>query len=149
MPRWTHILFGLVWLAGAAVFGRLAYDAHKSENTNLTRFDFRIPREFQVQIGPVRFQDVINGLADAHDKNVSALEASIRESAHTSFWLNCISSSASLCGFFAQVGEYFHERCSKYYPTRKKNGNQDEAIAAKDTSQPVESQTQTANGKTA
>lgn len=108
MPRWPHVVFGGVWLIAACVFGRLAYDAHASEATELTRFSFRIPSSFNVQLGSVRFQDVINGLAEAHDRNVAALEDSIRRSARTAFVLNIVSCFAALFGFIAQVGSYLH-----------------------------------------
>jgi hypothetical protein len=113
MPRWTHIVFGLVWLVTAFVFGSMAYYAHESESTKLSRFTFRIPKEYQMQIGSVRFQDVINGIADTHDKNVAALEDSIRQSSRTSFVLNVISCFTALVGFAAQVGEFFYERRRK------------------------------------
>lgn len=148
MRRWTHITFSLIWLAYVFIFGVLAYEAYKSKNTTLTRFDFRIPKEFQVQVGTVRFQNVINGLAEAHDRNVSLLEASIRKTAETMFYLNCISCFFSLCGFIAQVVECYYERGSRQQPPGKDERNQDECIATKDTSRSVNNQTQTGNVKT-
>ena len=109
LPRWTHIIFGLIWLFTAFVFWKLACDAHKSESIQLSRFTFRIPHEYQVQIGDIKFQDVINGIAETNDKNVTALENSIHQSSHLSFVLNIISCFAALLGFAAQVGEYFYE----------------------------------------
>jgi len=113
MPRWTHIIFGLIWLITALVFWKLACDAHKSESIQLSRFIFRIPHEYQVQIGGIKFQDVINGIAETNDKNVAMLEDSMHQSSHLSFVLNFISCIVALFGFAAQVGEYFYERAKK------------------------------------
>jgi len=94
----------------ALVFGALARDAHKSESIKLSRFTFRIPHEYQVEIDGVKFQDVINGIAETNDLNVVALENSIHQSSHLSFVLNVISCIVALFGFAAQVGEHFNER---------------------------------------
>jgi hypothetical protein len=63
------------------------------------------------------FQDVINDIADAHDKSARLLEDSIRKTSRTSFWLNLISAIAAFFGFAAQVGQYLHDR--KIEPCRE------------------------------
>jgi hypothetical protein len=122
MPRWSHILFGLVWLAMAAVFAWLAEDAHRFATIKLARYEFRIPREMQVQIGNVRFQDVINGIAEVQEQNTTLLENSLHRSYTTVQWLNIFSCALSLVGFCAQIGEHLHESRQRH-----KSGGQQEA----------------------
>src|SRR6059036_2783800 len=98
MPRWTHIFFGLIWLATAFVFLGIARDARRMTQIKLARYTFRIPKEYQVQIGNVRFQDVINGIAEVQEKNTVTLEESLHESYHTAFVLNLVSAAAALFG---------------------------------------------------
>jgi hypothetical protein len=91
----------------------LAHQARKmcerpsqSERTTLARFDFRIPHEFNIRMGSIHFQDVINGIAEIQDGNAAALESSIRQSSRTLFTLDIISALASFAGFVAQVGAF-------------------------------------------
>jgi hypothetical protein len=109
-PRWIHLAFGLVWLFTALSFGFLARDAHDAEAIALPRFQGRIPHEYNVEINGIRFQDVINGIADTHDKSVAELESSIRASAILKFRLELLSFFMAIVGFVAQTGQYLHEQ---------------------------------------
>lgn len=127
-PRWIHLAFGLVWLFTALSFGFLARDAHDAEATTLPRFQGRIPHEYNVEINGIQFQDVINGIADTHDKSVVQLEGSIRESAVLNFRLDLLSLFMAVVGFVAQTGQYLHEqrkhsRRKRYARNIKQNSN--------------------------
>lgn len=113
MPRILHFGFKFVWIISIFVFARFAYDAHQSMDITLPRYQGRIPPEYNVQIGNIRFQNVINGIADTHDKSVAELEKSIRSSARLSFHLNLMCCFAALVGLAAQFGQYRHEEAQK------------------------------------
>ena len=113
MPRILHFGFKLVWLVSALAFGIFARDAYYSQSIKLPRYEFRIPANYQVKIGPVRFQEVINGIADTHDRSVAELESSIRSSASLSFRLNLMCCIAALVGFATQFGQYRHDERTK------------------------------------
>ena len=113
MPRILHFGFKFVWLISAVAFGFFAHDAYQSRSIKLPRYEFRIPANYQVQIGGVRFQEVINGIADTHDRSVAALESSIRSSATLSFRLNLMCCLAALVGLATQFGQYHHDETQK------------------------------------
>ena len=123
MPRILHFWFKLVWLLSALAFGFFARDAHQSKSIKLPRYEFRIPANYQVQIGGVRFQEIINGIADTHDKSVAALESSIRSSATLSFRLNLMCCIAALVGLATQFGQYRHDETQK---SKRQDGASDD-----------------------
>lgn len=61
------------------------------------------PTRLQCPIGPIRFQDVINGLASSYNTNIHALEHSIRAAAQLSFRLHLFSAFLALAGMVAQI----------------------------------------------
>jgi hypothetical protein len=97
-------LFIVIWVATAVVFFIQARAAYSDESTALPPYSTTIPSNFNVQIGNVRFQDVINGLTASYNSNVAALQESIRASAKLSFGLNLMSGFLALVGMAAQIG---------------------------------------------
>jgi len=110
IQRWTHLVLSLVWLSAALSFGFLALDAHKAENTTLPRYQPPALPNDNLEIGTIRFQDVIDGIAEAHDKTVAQLEISIRESAAFAFRLDLLSCIISTVALVAQAGQFLHEQ---------------------------------------
>ncbi len=110
MPRWVHFLFIVVWIIACCTFATQAYDAHQSLSLRLPVFQTRIPPEYNVQIGSVRFQDYFNALADSQREAQSVLESSIHASYLFTRNLNVVSFFAALFGFFAQVAAYLYEK---------------------------------------
>jgi hypothetical protein len=91
-----------IWIGLAGVFAWLALEASGTIETKLPRSGFRIPVSHNVQIGNLRFQEVINSLAERYDQTASQCEQSIRRSAWRNVWLNLIATVLSLLGFGAQ-----------------------------------------------
>ncbi len=98
-------LFTVIWAVTAIIFFVQAQAAYSDETTVLPPYSITIPSNANVQIGPVRFQDVINGLAASYNANVATLQESIRTSARLSFRLNLMSGFLALLGMFAQIGQ--------------------------------------------
>ncbi len=105
-----HLVLSLVWLSAAVSFGFLALDAQRAENTMLPRYQAPALPKDNVQIGAVQMQDVIDGIADAHDKSVAELEASIRASATFAFRLDLLACIMSTVALVTQAGEFLHEQ---------------------------------------
>ena len=95
----------MIWVATAVVFFVQARAAYPDEFTVLPPYSTTIPSNFSVQIGDVRFQDVIDGLTTSYNANVAALQASIRASAKLTFDLNLMSGFFALVGLVAQIGQ--------------------------------------------
>ncbi len=102
MKNITDKVFILIWIIFAAIFARLVYDSHKSAETVLPRTSVRIPPSYNVQIGNVRFQDEINGLANDVNRGIEELESSIRQSGKTSKVVNLVSLFLCIAGAVAQ-----------------------------------------------
>ena len=112
MPRWTHIVFGLIWLVTAIIFGVLAVEAYKSQSTTLLTVGG------QMQEGTIYFSGIdagrtFNLILATNNTNAKKLEDSIRQSGHISFILNLVSCVMAFAGFIAQVGEHLKERRAK------------------------------------
>ena len=91
-----------IWIGLISVFTWLTFEASRTTQTKLPRSGFRIPVSHNVQIGSLRFQEVINSLAERYDQTASQCEQSIRKSAWRSFWLNLTSAFLGLLGLGAQ-----------------------------------------------
>ncbi len=101
--RFTQPLFCAVWIVLTIVYGWMAVDAAQSAHATLPRAGFRIPTNHNVQIGNIRFQEVINGLAEKYDQTAVELEKGLRRSAHTNFVLNLTATLLCLVGLSAQL----------------------------------------------
>ena len=88
MHHRIHLAFGIIWLVGVFAFAWLAFDAWHMTHIQLARYTFRIPAKYNVSIGGVNFQDVINQIAETQEQNTKMLEASIHTSYHTALWCN-------------------------------------------------------------
>ena len=66
-------LFTVIWAVTAIIFFVQAQAAYSDETTVLPPYSITIPSNANVQIGPVRFQDVINGLAASVQRKRSDL----------------------------------------------------------------------------
>jgi hypothetical protein len=108
IQRWMHLVFSLVWLSAALSFGFLAFDAQRAEDITLPRFQTPAPAKEDIQIGSLRFQDAIDGIADAHDRSVAELEHSIRETATFRFRLDLLSCFVSIVALVTQAGQFLH-----------------------------------------
>src|SRR5271154_5058442 len=108
IQRWMHLVFSLVWLSAALSFGFLAFDAQRAENITLPRYQPPAGPKDDLQIGSLRFQDAIDGIADAHDKSVGQLEQAIRETATYQFRLDLLSCFVSLVALVTQAGQFLH-----------------------------------------
>ena len=103
-----HLVFSLVWLSAALSFGFLAFDAQKAEDITLPRFQVPPPAKDNLQIGSLKLQDAVDGLAEAHDKSVEQLEHSIRETATFRFRLDLLSCFVSVIALVTQAGQFLH-----------------------------------------
>lgn len=102
MKNITDIVFIVIWISFAVIFALLAYDSHELTNTVLPRTSVRIPPSYNVQIGNVRFQDEINGLAEDVNRGIGELESSIRQNGKTSRAVNVVSLFLCITGAVAQ-----------------------------------------------
>ena len=100
--RVTDLAFCVVWIGLAIIYVCLAMDAHTSLGAKVPRSGFRIPPSQNVQIGNLRFAEVINSLAEKYDQTASVVEQSIRRSARSTFCLNLTGVFLSIVGFAAQ-----------------------------------------------
>ncbi len=110
MHHRIHLAFGIIWLVGVFAFAWLAFDAWHMTHIQLARYTFRIPANYNVSIGGVNFQDVINQIAETQEQNTKMLEASIHTSYHTALWCNGLSCFAALCGLVTQFFHWRHEK---------------------------------------
>jgi hypothetical protein len=104
--NYRELIFTLIWAVTFFVFFALAAASYRDQSTTLPGYAFLIPPAFNVQINGVKFQDVINGLAQSYNNNVAKLEESIRSNAHLTFCLNGLSAFMALLGFIAQMGQF-------------------------------------------
>jgi hypothetical protein len=77
---------------------------------NYPAFGYRIPSNYNMQIGAVRFQDVINEFAERFDSYVKKLNEEASHSSVVAFWTNIASFLLAVTGFFL---EFRAERESK------------------------------------
>jgi hypothetical protein len=68
----SHIIFAVIWLVFTVLFIALAIRAYLDTKRRFPRFDYRIPANYNMQIGNVRFQDVINQFAERFDQHVDS-----------------------------------------------------------------------------
>jgi len=99
----SHLSFALIWLVFALLFGALAWKAHADSKRLLPRFDYRIPANYNLQIGNVRFQDVFNQFADRFDEHVKTLNTGSQSTARWTFRANAISCGLAVLGLIAEV----------------------------------------------
>lgn len=114
MPKWTHGFFILVWLATALVFARLAIDSYQASKTQLERFNVDFPTWGTVQIMGIDLPKLLKDQSVANNKNVDALEQSIRDTAKLTLGLNILSAFMALMGLSAQIGVYRYEQRKKH-----------------------------------
>lgn len=105
MKTKNSIIRRILWLGTSVVFLILIIDSYRGLKTTYPTFDYRIPSEYNVQIGDVRFQDVINEFADRFDKHVTELGKDIRHNSSLSLWTNIASFLLALIGFFLEFRE--------------------------------------------
>jgi hypothetical protein len=114
MPRWTHIAFCVIWVFFITAFAILAYQAHKSQSTTLTRVSGEAPEGVAIlrpgDPSAVDIGQAFNVILAVNNKNVDLLESSIRESASIAFILNLSSCFMAALGFTAQATVYCNER---------------------------------------
>ena len=91
--RWIRV--GL-WAGMSLVYFVLTSSSYTGMKTHLPDFGYRIPADYNIQIGGVRFQDVINQFADRFDSNVVALNRAMYGSQRLAFWTNMVSLMLSL-----------------------------------------------------
>jgi len=105
-----HLFLCLVWLSAALSFGFLALDAQRAEHTTLPRYQAPALAKDNLQIDAVKFQDVVNGIADAQNQSAAELETSIRVSAAFTFRLDLLSCIISATALISQAGQFLHEQ---------------------------------------
>lgn len=110
IEEFHDLVFCFIWFVMILVSLALFYDAYQNSLIRLGTFDFRIPDEYNVAIGEVKFQDVINGIAKTQDDNARALTASIISSSQTLMRLNIITALLSFIGFMAQLFLYRRQK---------------------------------------
>jgi hypothetical protein len=111
--RLAHYAFCAVWIVLVSLFLCLALEARRTVRTTLPRSGFRIPARQNVQIGNLRFAEVINTLAERYDQTAAQAERSIQSAARRNCWLYLVSAFLSLMGFLAQ---WFGERWPESLP---------------------------------
>lgn len=99
----AHLVFAGVWAISAALFAALAWKAHCDSRRKFPRFDYRIPSNCNMQIGNVRFQDVINQFAERFDQHVDSMNGTWQSAAWWAFWANLVSCGLALFGLGAEV----------------------------------------------
>jgi hypothetical protein len=123
-PRWIHFTFCAIWLGTAIVFATLARDSYENSNTKLERYSKSFPRNSNVIIGgSLDIAKTMEEMADANNRNVNRLEASIHNSGVLAMWLNIVSFLMAVFGLLAQLGAYIHElRKDKNEARREQSG---------------------------
>ena len=99
----AHVTFAVIWAIFALLFAALAWRAYRDSQRGYPRFDYRIPSNYNMQIGNVRFQDVINQFAERFDQHVDSINETSRTSARWAFWANITSCALALFGLLAEV----------------------------------------------
>lgn len=99
----SHAIFAVIWAVFFLLFGALAWKAHCDSQRRFPRFDYRIPSNYNMQIGDVRFQDVINQFAERFDLHVESMNDTSQSGARWAFWANGASCALSLFGLVAEV----------------------------------------------
>lgn len=99
----SHIIFAVIWAVFFLLFGALAWKARGDSQRRFPRFDYRIPSNHNMQIGGVRFQDVINQFAERFDLHVESMNDMSQSGARWAFWANAASCALALFGLVAEV----------------------------------------------
>jgi hypothetical protein len=102
-PDPSHIIFAVIWLVFVGLFAALAIRALLDAKRRFPRFDYRIPANSNIQIGGVRFQDVINEFAERFDQHVDSMNETSSSGARVAFWANLVSAGLSIFGLIAEV----------------------------------------------
>jgi hypothetical protein len=105
MKKKTSMIRRILWLGTSIVFLVLIIDSYRGMKTVYPTFAYRIPSEYNMQIGDVRFQDVINQFADNFDAHVTELGREMRHNSTYSFWTNIASFLLALIGFLLELRE--------------------------------------------
>jgi hypothetical protein len=105
--KWTHRIYCVIWLVTTGIFGVLAYESYQALHTTLLRFSTMMPTErVSVKLEGVDFGRAFNEIAEMTNKNIDALENSIRRTAKLTFVLNSISCFMAFIGFVAQIFDH-------------------------------------------
>lgn len=99
----SRIAFAVIWAVFFLLFGALAWKAHRESQRRFPQFDYRIPSNYNMQIGDVRFQDVINQFAKRFDLHVESMNDMSQSGARWAFWANVASCALALFGLVAEV----------------------------------------------
>ena len=99
----SHLIFAAVWAVFVALFAALAWKAHCDSQRKFPRFDYRIPANYNMQIGNVRFQDVINQFAERFDQHIDSMNNTSQSTVRWAFWANAVSCALALFGLVAEV----------------------------------------------
>jgi len=99
----SHIAFAIIWAVFAVLFAALAWRSYRDSQRRYPRFEYRIPSSYNIQIGNVRFQDVVNQFAERFDQHVDSMNETSQSSARWAFWANLVSCALAVFGFVAEV----------------------------------------------
>jgi hypothetical protein len=101
-----HFAFAAIWAIFVALFAALAWKARRDSGQRFPRFQYRIPSNHNMQIGNVRFQDVINEFAERFDKHVDVMNETSQSAARWAFWANGVSCALALFGLVAEISSW-------------------------------------------
>jgi hypothetical protein len=101
--RLPRLFMCSVWLIFACTYAWLAWDAHRACSIALPRAGFRIDAHRNFRSGVVRFQDVIDHLAEQYDRAAFEIEKTVRTFGRTSFVLNLTAAFLSFLAFGVQL----------------------------------------------
>lgn len=99
----SHLFFAAIWLVFTLLFAVLAWKSHSDSRNRFPRFEYRIPGNYNLQIGNVRFQDVINQFAERFDQHIDSMNNTSQSVARWAFWANLISCVLAILGFVTEV----------------------------------------------
>ena len=98
----TMIIRRILWLCTAVVFLILILNSFNSMRTVYPTFNYRIPSDYNIQIGSVRFQDAINQFAEQFDQHVITIGYNLKSNARIAFITYVVSFLLSLIGFLIE-----------------------------------------------
>jgi hypothetical protein len=102
-PRERRTLFlCYFWFGCTVLFACLALVAAQGTSTKLPRAGFRISVRADAR-GKFRTEEIVNDLAERHDRTVAVLEEFIHKTARTNVLLNLVAVGLSLCALSTQL----------------------------------------------
>jgi hypothetical protein len=109
----SDIIFSFVWFIFALIFLWQAKSIYGDVSITLPLFSEQVPTGV-MRLSGIDPEKLLSDLSNSYNINISTLQASIRASASTTFWVNPLSAFLALIGLYTQMSQYQKQKRRNY-----------------------------------